>query len=133
MNIFLDDIRTIEMSHNQNKGLGDIDFVIVRNYKDFIELVDDHILDIKLVSFDHDLADFEDGVEFTGKNAADYLIDKCQEVGRKFPDWYVHSDNTSGRENIIKLILNYMKVIEGLNVSDFRYFHKGFYKGKFVW
>jgi len=133
MKIFLDDIREVTMSHNPNKGLRIVtDFVIARNDKDFIKLVDENINDITLVSFDHDLACFNDGVEFTGKTACEYLIHKCLETGRKFPDWYVHSDNTAGRENIIGLILNYMKSIDGVDTSDYRYFHRGFVNGKFV-
>lgn len=133
MKIFLDDIREVTMSHNPNKGLGIVtDFVIARNDKDFIKLVDENINDITLVSFDHDLACFNDGNEFTGKTACEYLIDKCLEVGRKFPDWYVHSDNTSGRENIIGLILNYLRKIDGVDTSDYRYFHRGRVNGKFV-
>jgi len=121
------------MSHNPNKGLGLItDFVIVRNDKDFIKLVNENINDITLVSFDHDLACFVNGDEFTGKSACDYLIDKCLEAGRKFPDWYVHTDNTCGRENIIGLILNYIKKVDGIDTSDYRYFHKGYINGKFI-
>jgi hypothetical protein len=133
MKIFLDDIREVTMSHNPNKGLGIVtDFVIVRNDKDFIKLVDENINQITLVSFDHDLACFNDDNEFTGKTACEYLIDKLLEVGRKFPDWYVHSDNTSGRENIIGLILNYLRKIEGVDTSDYKYFHRGMVNGKFV-
>ena len=131
--IFLDDLRSVDMSHNPNKGLGVVtDFVIARDDKDFIKLVDENINDITLVSFDHDLACFKDGNEFTGKTACEYLIHKCLETGRKFPDWYVHSDNTAGRENIIGLILNYMKSIDGVDTSDYRYFHRGRVNGKFV-
>jgi hypothetical protein len=131
--IFLDDLRSVDMSHNPNKGLGVVtDFVIVRDDKDFIKLVDENISDITLVSFDHDLACFKDGNEFTGKTACEYLIHKCLEVGRKFPDWYVHSDNSAGRENIIGLILNYMKSIDGVDTSGYKYFHRGFVNGKFI-
>jgi hypothetical protein len=134
MKIFLDDLRSVSMSHNPNKGLGVIeDFVIVRNDKEFIEMVDENINDILLVSFDHDLACYDyRGNEFTGKTAAEYLIQKCQDVGRNFPDWYVHSDNTSGRQNIIGLIVHYMKVVDGVDTSELMYYHKGYYNGKFI-
>jgi hypothetical protein len=133
MKIFLDDLRSVDMSHNPNKGLGVVtDFVVVRNDDDFIKLVDKHFDEITLVSFDHDLACFRDGVEFTGKTACEYLIGKCLETGKKFPDWYVHSDNTSGRQNIIGLILNYMKSIDGVDTSGYKYFHRGFVNGKFI-
>ena len=133
MKIFLDDIREVNMSHNSNKGLGDItDFNIVRNDKEFINIIDSHFDEITLISFDHDFACFRDGVEFTGKTACEYLIDKCLETGKIFPDWYVHSDNTSGRQNIIGLILNYMKSVEGINIFGYKYFHRGFINGKFI-
>jgi hypothetical protein len=41
------------------------------------------------------------------------------------PDWYVHSDNTSGKNNIIGAITSYLKNVEGRDMSDFRYFHSG--------
>ena len=133
MRIFLDDLRTVGMSHNPQKGLGEInDFVIVRNDEEFINLVDKHFNEIELVSYDHDLACYRDGQEFTGKTACEYLIDKCLETGKRFPDWYVHSDNTCGRQNIIGLILNYMKSVDGVDISGYKYFHRGFVNGKFV-
>lgn len=137
MNIFLDDIRTPSMSHKKDKGLGEEfsdskKWLIVRNYSDFVDLVDNNLNEIELVSFDHDLADYIDEKEFTGKDASDYLINKCLENDVKFPSWYVHSDNTSGKKNIIGVILNYLRVIEGIDVSQFRYYNNGIFKGKFI-
>lgn len=134
MKLFVDDIRTVTMSHNLEKGLGVVnDFVIVRDDKSFMEAVDKNFDKIELVSFDHDLALVnENGDEFTGKKACEYIIDKCLDTGKKFPDWYAHSDNTCGRENIIKLIVNFMDKVEGVDVSGYRYFHKGYINGKFV-
>ena len=139
MRVFIDDLRTVDMSHNSERGLGEItDFVIVRNDIDFINIVDNHLSEITLVSFDHDLACFKsgwmegDGKEFTGKTACQYLVDKCIDSGRKFPDWYVHTDNTCGRQNIISLILSYMKKVDNVDISDYKYFHRGYINGKFI-
>ena len=133
MKVFLDDKRVVEMSHNPNKGLGEInDFVILRDDKSFIDFINQNFDKIELISFDHDLACFNDGSEFTGKTACEFVIEKCLDTGRKFPDWYVHSDNNVGRENIIGTILNYVKRFDGVDISDFRYFHKGYVNGKFV-
>lgn len=139
MKVFLDDLREISQSHNANKGLGDgIDFIIVRNDIDFLQLIDNQFDEIELVSFDHDLACFKgdwmvgDGHEFTGKTACEYIIDKCLNTGKKFPDWYVHTDNTNGRQNIIGLILHYIKDVDGIDISGYRYYHRGFVNGKFV-
>lgn len=137
MNVFLDDIRVPSMSHNKERGLGkefsdSKKWLIVRNYSEFVNLIDNHLNEIELISFDHDLADYNDEKEWTGKDAADYLIQKCLEENIKFPSWYVHSDNTSGKSNIIGVILNYLRVIEGIDVSQFRYYNSGIYKGKFI-
>lgn len=137
MNVYLDDIRFPNMSHNETKGLG-VDFshtdkwVIVRDYFMFIDLINKRFNDIKLISFDHDLACYLDGVEYTGKDAMDYLINYCVDNDKKLPDWYVHSDNTIGRNNIIQLALGYMKNIENIDISNFRYYNKGFINQKFV-
>lgn len=135
MIIFLDDIRIPSMSHNVDKGLG-MDYsnkdkwTIVRDYFDFIDLVDKHFDEIDLISFDHDLACYKDGVEYTGKSAVDYLIDYCLDNNKKFPDWYAHTDNTSGKRNIIGAILNYINKVEGKDITNFRYYHNGIVNNK---
>lgn len=135
MNIFLDDIRIPSMSHNVDKGLG-VDYsnkdkwVIVRDYFEFIDLLDKNFDKIDLISFDHDLACYKDGVEYTGKSAVDYLIDYCLDNNKNFPDWYAHTDNTSGKRNIIGAILNYINKVEGKDITNFRYYHNGIINSK---
>jgi hypothetical protein len=134
MNLFLDDIRTPDMAHKSGKGLGkdyssDDKWVIARDYFEFVDIVNKHFDDIDLVSFDHDLACYKNGVEYTGKTAADYLINYCLDHNKKFPSWYAHTDNTSGRYNIIGSIKGYLKNVEGYDMSDFRYFHNGILNG----
>ena len=137
MKIFLDDIRTPKMAHNEEKGLGlaysDASmWTIARTYQEFVNIVDANFGRIDMISFDHDLACFgEDGREMTGKSAADYVINKCLDEGAAFPkDWYVHSDNTSGRQNIVGAILNYLDKVEGIDVSGIRKDAKGIVGGK---
>lgn len=135
--LFLDDIRIPKMSHNETRGLGmqysnTKDWVIIRDYFDFIDFVKNNFDKIDLISFDHDLACYKDEQEFTGKNAVDYLINFCLDNDKKFPDWYAHTDNTTGRKNIISTILNYLNRIEGKDISNFRYFHNGIVNGKAV-
>jgi hypothetical protein len=137
MRVFLDDIRTPDMAHKSGKGLGPDysdknKWVIARDYFQFIDIVNKHFDEIELVSFDHDIACVKDDIEYTGKTAADYLINFCLDNNKKFPDWYAHTDNTSGRQNIIGAILNYLKVVEGVDISKFRYFHNGIFNNKFV-
>jgi hypothetical protein len=135
--VFLDDIRVPKMSHNETRGLGmqysnTKDWVIIRDYFDFIDFVKNNFDKIDLISFDHDLACYKDGQEFTGKNAVDYLINFCLDNDKPFPDWYAHTDNTTGRKNIISTILNYLNRIEGKDISNFRYFHNGIVNDKAV-
>lgn len=117
MNVFLDDIRTPKMSHNSTKGLGvkysnSDKWVIIRDYFSFIKFIDKNIKKIKLISFDHDIASYKEGKEYTGKDAANYLIEVCLDNNIKMPCWYVHSDNTVGAKNIDTILKNYVKVIE---------------------
>jgi len=89
MNLFLDDIRTPDMAHHSGKGLGpayssENKWVIARDYFDFVDIVNKHFDEIELVSFDHDLACYKDGVEYTGKTAADYLVNYCLDNDKKF-------------------------------------------------
>jgi hypothetical protein len=135
--VFLDDIRVPKMSHNETRGLGmqysnTKDWVIIRDYFDFIDFVKNNFDKIDLISFDHDLACYKDGQEFTGKNAVDYLINFCLDNNKQFPDWYAHTDNITGKKNIISTILNYLNRIESKDISDFRYFHNGIVNGKVV-
>jgi hypothetical protein len=135
MIVFLDDIRIPSMSHNVDKGLG-VDYsdknkwIIVRDYFEFIDLIDKNFDEINLISFDHDLACYKDGVEYTGKSAVDYLIDYCLDNNKKFPDWYAHTDNTSGKRNIIGAVVNYINKVEGKDITNFRYYHNGIVNNK---
>ena len=133
--VFLDDIRIPGMAHNAVKGLGP-DYMatdkwtIARDYFEFIHIVNKHFDEIELVSFDHDLACVDkDGKEWTGKDATDYIINYCLDNVKDLPDWYAHTDNTSGRQNIIGAINGYLKMIEGKDLTDFRYYHNGILNG----
>lgn len=137
VNLFLDDLRFPKMSHNETKGLGvkysnTATWVIVRDYFEFVDYVEKNFDNIGLISFDHDLACYKDGVEYTGKTAVDFLVNYCLDNNKEFPNWYVHTDNNSGRDNIIGRILNYIDKIENIDISNFRYFHRGIINNQLV-
>ena len=100
-------------------------WVVVRHYTNFIKILDENIGYINIISFDHDLACKVNGEEKTGKDCVDYMIEKYIETNTEFPSWFVHTQNTEGRKNIISKILNYLKVIENKDTSKFRYQHLG--------
>ena len=63
----------------------------------------------EIVSFDHDIADFKDGLERSGHTCAKYLVDVCIDNGAiEFPEYYIHSANPKGRENIIGYVDDYI-------------------------
>jgi hypothetical protein len=134
MNLYLDDLRVPSMSNSDGRGLGSAysatdKWTIVRDYFEFVDVIKNNFDEIELISFDHDLACYKDGKEYTGKDAANFLIDYCLDNDKKFPNWFVHSDNTSGKSNIIGVILNYLSRIEGIDTSKFRYHHNGIING----
>ena len=131
--IFLDDERQIEYI-NDRININEYKWIVIRNYFDFVEFVDLNYEKINIVSFDHDIDSFdEDGIEWTGRDAARYLQSVCQDNNKLFPDFLVHSMNTVGKTNIISDIKNYIHKYERRgNWENWRYFHTGFVNGKFI-
>jgi hypothetical protein len=106
MKLYLDDIRTPPDPEN---------WLIVRNYNDFVEALQKHGEKIEFIAYDHDLADFHyreavDGtlefdydayVEKTGYHCAQYAL---MFYKGKHPDWVCHSWNVVGKKNIENLL-----------------------------
>jgi hypothetical protein len=128
INLFLDDIR---FPKNSKVNFIDTDWTIVRDYFEFVNYINNNFDKINIISFDHDLACIRDGKEFTGKDAVNYLINYCMDNDKKLPYWFIHSDNTSGKENMKKLLLSYINKVENIDISNCRYYHFGFINGKF--
>jgi hypothetical protein len=137
MRVYLDDKRTIDMSHGPNKGLGILygdpkSWTIVRTLDDFKDVIESNFDDIDIISFDHDLGLLnDDGSEQDGKDAANFLVEYCMDNNKLLPDWYVHSDNTVGIDNIAGLLLGFMKSYEG-RIDSYAKYNKGFVKGKLI-
>lgn len=128
-NLYLDDVRYPQHSHEYTGR--DIylsePWKVVRSYKEFVNT----ILELGIpdsVSFDHDLGleHYEDGnlayngeideidyskyKEETGYDCAKWLVEYCMDNNIKtFPDYYVHSMNPVGAQNIISYIENFKK------------------------
>lgn len=111
----IEDLTSLE----KKSGIDNNDWVIVRSYKEFVDVVEERGLP-DAVSFDHDL-DYEHikhyynvtkdtgVIEYgnlkikTGKHCATFLIDKCRELSpEKLPKFYVHSANYQGSVEIRK-------------------------------
>lgn len=133
--LFLDDVRSLGeiYRYTKNKIYQEEDWYIVRNYKEFVELVEALGLP-EIVSFDHDLSDehyhpdmnvgfeaynqhYKNFKEKTGYDCAiwlcDYHSDCClhSEEEIEFPVYLIHSMNPVGSQNIKSYIQNYIKTL----------------------
>ena len=130
-NIFLDDIRYPRDAfyYTKNKDFLDLSWTIVRNYDEFIGIVEKNYKlgqFPELIAFDHDLADEHyDTVgktdltlreyymtadrEMTGYDCAKWLVDFCMDNNVVLPRFIVHSMNPDGKRNIITLLENFKK------------------------
>jgi hypothetical protein len=132
--IFLDDERNTQFVENKIPDFDRYDWVVIRNYFEFVDFVDKNIQEIELISFDHDIDSFDDsGKEWNGKDAADYLLDVCIDNSIDLPDFIVHSMNPIGKRNIIGLYKNYLdKVEKKVNKDSWTDYHIGIIDGKLI-
>ena len=131
--LFLDDIRNPFLNNYEpilrNLGVLDYKVVWVLNYDELVQWICEKGLP-DFITFDHDLADEHytppkywndykasmvyqdkkspDYKEKTGLDCAQFVIDYCIEYKKKLPQYYSHSANPVGRDNIMKLMANYM-------------------------
>ena len=120
--LFLDDIRN-PIDAYQYTGFvpyRDNHWKIVRDYDQFVHYItrnyEKHDAFPSIIGFDHDLADEHYGAdvnndfqEKTGMDCAKWLVEFCMDNNLKLPDWFGHSMNPAGRENIDNYLLNYRK------------------------
>lgn len=125
MRLFLDDIRVpydvFKMSINPIFENNE-DWVIVRDYYQFINYIKKYGLP-EFISFDHDLSydhyleenqsdiEYETLIEKTGYDASKWLVEYCMENGVEIPNYYVHSANPVGKQNIESYLENAKKVM----------------------
>ena len=99
------------------------DWVIVRNYSEFLALIKDMKEPPTFVAFDHDLADahyngdFTTG-ELTGLDCAKAMVDIGVENGwTHWPEFVVHSLNPVGRVNIQNCLMDARNLLNGKSDS----------------
>lgn len=112
--LFLDDIRYPKDAYQytgqeifQRK-----DWHIAQNYQEFVDWILENGLP-DMISFDHDLADLkkidQDSVEKTGYDCAKWLVEYCMDHDLELPDFYCHSMNPVGKQNIEGLLHNFKR------------------------
>lgn len=130
-NLYLDDIRQPYETGNYinpvelRKQYRLEEWIIVRNYNEFTKYIQDNGLPNK-VSFDHDLGEDEaerlriDGLSkrktrehkktvMSGYDCAKWMCEYCLENSLPLPEYYCHSMNPTGKENILNILNNYKK------------------------
>lgn len=90
----------------------DIEWTIVRTHSDFLcQIIDFHF---DVISFDHDLMNFVNEKEFTGKDCVNSLIDLNFDVYTNriidFPICYYHTQNIIGKENMQSYINHFKQM-----------------------
>ncbi|WP_445956548.1 cyclic-phosphate processing receiver domain-containing protein [Yeosuana sp.] len=127
--LWLDDLRNpyIDLEGLVPKEKGIVEWVL--NYEQFVQWIEKYGLP-DIISFDHDLSDnqytprenckdyhqisdephnIQNYQEKTGMDCAKWLVDYCLDNDVKLPEFYVHSANPVGAENIKCLLDNYVK------------------------
>lgn len=103
--LFLDDIRDVKMVY---KSLTNEDFIIVRNFKDFKQVIIEKGLP-ELISFDNDLGlDENDNIAEDGYFAAKWLVYESGLDLRNLK-FNVHSANPVASKQIQSLLDNYIR------------------------
>lgn len=105
----------------------------VLSYEQFVQWIEKYGLP-DIISFDHDLADehytpeyfwsnYEENKKYqewrsetyqekTGMDCAKWLVDYCIDNDKELPEFYVHSANPVGADNIKGILNNYIKHCE---------------------
>lgn len=92
-NLFVDDIRDPTTYY-------DVQCVVARSYHEAVDIINEKGLP-RFISFDHDLADFQAGIEKTGYDLAKFIVDLLMDDPTlKMPTWKIHSANPVGAKNI---------------------------------
>ena len=118
--LFLDDIRQPSgaFEHTQQTMFLHKKWEVVKNYNEFVKWITKNGLP-EIISFDHDLADYEmskEGLdtqahtEKTGYDCAKWLIDYCLDNNLKCPKFYCHSMNPVGKDKINSILEQYTKL-----------------------
>lgn len=128
--LFLDDVRNPidAWSYTGFLPFTENDWKIVRNYDQFTDyIVRNHKKGYfpEFIAFDHDLANEhysphmnspeeyskleETFTEKTGMDCAKWLVDFCMDNDLKLPEYFVHSMNPAGGDNIKAYLENYKK------------------------
>lgn len=121
-----DDLNNFISSSEILKLYNETDWVVVRNYEDFVKIIKKNGLP-EIVSFDHDLGEdvarlkVEKGISKrkarsekketnSGYDCAKWLVDYCSKHSKNLPKYLCHSMNPVGKDNILNYLRNFEKI-----------------------
>jgi hypothetical protein len=115
-NLFIDDERNLQdvtwAPRRMQERYREQQWTVVRNRDQAIQAIINHgLIAPNFISFDHDLGNNEP----TGFNIAQWIVDQHMDGNLEIPadfDFYVHSMNPVGRENIERYLRNYIRHLE---------------------
>lgn len=122
-NLFLDDVRCPSGAYvyTCNEIFKDKEWIIVRSYEEFVEYIEVNGQP-DFISYDHDLADIHydpmtqresfEYHEMTGLECTKWYIDYCIENDIRPCEYFVHSANPVGANNIRHYINNYLRALD---------------------
>ncbi len=126
-NLFLDDERQPEslevLLPPQLYNLAiDLNWTIVRNYDEFVEMVNMRGLP-NIMSLDHDLGHCKNDIEYdfeekTGMDCVKYLVNYCMDNDLEVPLYMIHSMNEVGAANMNFYLSNYKAFRRGNKKSE---------------
>lgn len=108
--LWLDDVRDPEkfIEKMTPYKICDLEITWCKSYEEFKEAILKNLPDI--ISYDHDLGDGEEGC--TGYDCAKFLVNYCMDNSLKAPEYFVHSSNVAGGDNIRNLLQNFKRYSE---------------------
>lgn len=109
MYIFIDDERNpTDVTWETGEHYSHNNWLIIRTDKEFYNFLhSNHLSSVELISFDHDIQCFDDvGIETTGYNLLQTLIDYCIDNSLVLPTLKFHTKNIVGKHNMITYYVN---------------------------
>ena len=103
--LYLDDVRMPSQS-----GYKDSEWIVVRNYAEFVSAIEKHFSELEVASFDHDINSYdENGNELTGYDAlkwlCNYILDNDLDISNL--EIRFHTANPVGRANMETYWMNF--------------------------
>jgi hypothetical protein len=150
--LWLDDYRNPYINEEGRVPKGAWNIVWVTSYKEFVKYILQEGMP-HAISFDHDLADehytppkywndyeaskaYQEAQTYkekTGYDCAKWLVDYCMDSGTMLPQYFVHSANPVGADNIHHYLSNYQastlfnpKIVDRILILDVKWQIGGF-------